>query len=223
MIKKFSKSLYLALIAVLVLTGSQFVYGWVSAPPNPPANNIDAPVNVGTLLQHKNGTLGLESLAVFGDTVLVGNVRIASGSPAPGKVLTSDANGNVSWTDLSGGSVTVIGGETRPCPADAVFGRIGTSMTNFTCTYISDYYCAPKAISGYGTTITGGLAGTSCYIGADLTTGTRSGGSSRFVSTHPSCQSPSFRPSGVTVFDIYPATRDISCPTGWNRSGDVCI
>jgi hypothetical protein len=75
---------------------------WTAAPPNPPNNNADAPINVGGLSQAKTGLLGLVNLVVT-------NLNVASGTPGIGQVLTSDSSGNASWQAPQGGSVS--GGE----------------------------------------------------------------------------------------------------------------
>jgi hypothetical protein len=61
----------LRILAILVLfvafSGYSFLKAdWSPAPTLPPGNNIDAPVNVGTLPQVKNGGLGVNTLAVYG-------------------------------------------------------------------------------------------------------------------------------------------------------------
>jgi hypothetical protein len=47
------------------------------------------------------------ALNVAGNTVIAGTIEIDGGSPAAGKVLTSDANGLASWQN-SGGSVVTM-------------------------------------------------------------------------------------------------------------------
>ena len=74
--------------------------GWNEAPADPPSNNTSAPINVGGLLQTKTGTLVVNGLAV-------NYLTVASGTPAVGKVLVSDANGNAKWASGGRGWVDI--------------------------------------------------------------------------------------------------------------------
>jgi hypothetical protein len=48
-------------------------YAWTGPTAAPPGNNVPAPINVGSTDQVKNGGLGLNSLAVFGNSLLGGS------------------------------------------------------------------------------------------------------------------------------------------------------
>lgn len=73
---------------------------WNPPPSSPPSNNVDAPINVGSLLQEKAGPLLLDT-----NLGILGNLVIATGSPAAGKVLTAiDDTGVVTWGNNGGGS-----------------------------------------------------------------------------------------------------------------------
>ena len=77
---------------------------WTGPTVLPPAGNVSAPLNIGALLQEKAGSLLLD-----GNLGVLGNLIIATGSPAAGKVLTAlDANGIVTWTATS--SLGIVGG-----------------------------------------------------------------------------------------------------------------
>ena len=97
------------------------------APSNCPSGTqgCDAPINVGTGAQIKNGDLGINNLAVYyksffaqnvkiGTTTATATIQIVDGNQANGKVLQSDANGNAKWVatstlGISGGSTGVTG------------------------------------------------------------------------------------------------------------------
>ncbi len=79
------------ILALTVITYS-VVYAWTGAPAGiPPANNVDAPVNVGVGTQYKSGSLGIGGLLK-----VYGTFNIPTGA-GTGKVLTSDAGGNATW------------------------------------------------------------------------------------------------------------------------------
>lgn len=109
--------LALGAFALSALAGS-----WTAPTQAPPSGNADAPLNVGALAQHKEGTLaigktsdaltglkldvngliGSTGLFTTGDLYVNGvssttQLKVTGGSPAIGKVLTSDASGNATW------------------------------------------------------------------------------------------------------------------------------
>jgi hypothetical protein len=60
-------------IVCAVLIGYQYLGAtWTEPVGTPPNNNVDAPVNVGSALQVKDGPLSVDGLAVFGDMEVSG-------------------------------------------------------------------------------------------------------------------------------------------------------
>ena len=49
-----------------------FALAWTASTSTLPNGDTNAPVNVGGVMQLKNGTLGVNGLGVFGNTILVG-------------------------------------------------------------------------------------------------------------------------------------------------------
>ncbi len=96
------------LVALTFVLGT-ITYAWTGAPEGtPPANNVDAPVNVGVVTQLKSGALGIDGLfRSYGSAIFDGGVKISTDSGL-GKILTSDAAGNASWTSTS--SLGISGG-----------------------------------------------------------------------------------------------------------------
>ncbi len=73
---------------------------WVAPTAPPPGNNVDAPLNAGSVLQEKAGGLWIhKGLSVDG------NLIIATGTPIKGAFLTAlDNFGTVGWTTTSAAS-----------------------------------------------------------------------------------------------------------------------
>ena len=94
-------------IATVFFFGMLYVQAWTGAPAGiPPANNVDAPINVGLVTQLKSGALGVDGLfRAYGSAIFNGPVNISTGAGA-GKVLTSDASGNASWVTPSASGIT---------------------------------------------------------------------------------------------------------------------
>lgn len=92
---KFTISISIALICSFFIFN--FIYAWIPAPSNPPADNASAPINVANSAQVKAGQLQLNGFRNIGTTLLEGPLQITSGSPGNGKVLTSDASGRATW------------------------------------------------------------------------------------------------------------------------------
>lgn len=88
-------------IALVILGLASNVYAWNPPTSTPPYNNTPPPINIGPESQQKDGGLGVGALAVYGKTVLIGNVKITSGTPGPGKFLIADDDkGNASWRTI---------------------------------------------------------------------------------------------------------------------------
>lgn len=64
--------LFVAFFALFVVS---VIGAWTGPTQAPPNGNVPAPVNVGSVSQIKNGSLGVNSLAVFGSALLSGNNR----------------------------------------------------------------------------------------------------------------------------------------------------
>ena len=60
-------------IPLLALLSFTLVTAWTGPTAPPPGNNVAAPINVGTTDQVKNGGLGVNSLAVFGNSLFGGS------------------------------------------------------------------------------------------------------------------------------------------------------
>jgi len=81
-----------ALLIGCVLTVNYLQAAWSPPLADPPNDNVDAPINIGTNDQVKNGGLSVDALAVFGGTYIQG---ASSTSPAPTGQVDVDVEGNV--------------------------------------------------------------------------------------------------------------------------------
>jgi hypothetical protein len=66
---------YVAVVIAGTVFASFVAVAWTGPSASPPDNNVSAPVNVGATSQTKNGALGVNSLAVFGNTLPSGSSR----------------------------------------------------------------------------------------------------------------------------------------------------
>jgi len=122
--KNIIHTVYTAVIAIGLVLGVSFAQAaWSGPGSTPPGGNIPAPINVGSSMQVKEGSLGVGPLAVFGDAQVVGKsiltnvdiagtLKIMSGNPQDNSVLVSDSLGNASWkrlSDVLGGSNSTSG------------------------------------------------------------------------------------------------------------------
>jgi trimeric autotransporter adhesin len=108
---------------------------WTGPTGTAPANNVAAPINVGTTYQIKNGNIGVSSLAVFGNTLLQANSYLNWGATAAStgygirdnsgtlefknsgsswasiqSTVNTLLNGSGQWTTGSGGAIYYNGG-----------------------------------------------------------------------------------------------------------------
>lgn len=82
--------------AIILVVGIAYAV-WTEPTAAPPGNNTDAPVNVGTLAQLKNGVLGVLGLMVYND-------YDQNGIDVTGRVLTAqNAYGAAAWAAGGGG------------------------------------------------------------------------------------------------------------------------
>ena len=115
--KTITQNIKIIILGLVVAGGVGYVSAaWNPAPSNPPANNVDAPINVGSNLQTKLGSLLLGGLGVGGDfTYLPTGVT----SVTPGQVLiATNASGKVGWGNAEvggggGGNVSNYGYDTQ--------------------------------------------------------------------------------------------------------------
>ncbi len=79
-------------IALGAFALSAFAGPWVAPTSAPTNGNVDAPINAGSLLQFKNGLLGVIGLATQ-------SLQVTAGAGTD-KLLTSDTTGNATWKTL---------------------------------------------------------------------------------------------------------------------------
>ena len=194
-IKKIISSIGIGAGAIILGLGIQYALAnWTQAPPGTPPNcpagyaGCDAPINVGTSAQAKNGSLSIGtsvattsvSLDVEGKlswlTGLIDNgpfQLIDAGALAgtdANKVLTSDASGNARWATPSGGGVV---------PSGTIMGYgIGSynynTQTVLSCSIsipVSPFICSgtsPSCLQGWSLITIGNqygsCANTTCFV-----------------------------------------------------------
>lgn len=73
------ESVKVAVLALVITLGVTYAYAaWVGPTSAPPDGNVDAPINVGAVDQIKDGGLGVNTLAVFGNGAFSGYMKIGS-------------------------------------------------------------------------------------------------------------------------------------------------
>lgn len=99
-------------LAVALSFGISFVYAWTAPTQNPPAGNVSAPINTGSVLQQKSGDFTVKNF--IADTVTIGGTINSSAITSPKFCIGSSCI--TAWEDVvglgGGGSVGVgCGGE----------------------------------------------------------------------------------------------------------------
>ena len=97
---KLKSILFPIVLAIILVSGAQYVSAWVGPTIAPPSGNVSTPINIGPITQTKAGSLGVGGLAVFGSSIFSGGVKIIDGSQGVNKVFTSDAQGNGTWQPI---------------------------------------------------------------------------------------------------------------------------
>lgn len=106
--------LVLVCLSVTVLTGYSFMEAAWTAPPagTPPANNVDAPINIGTVDQIKDGGLGVDTLAVYGSSTFIGTPILSRTAPMI-KFTDTDANSVDFWTHVNNNTFYILADRTN--------------------------------------------------------------------------------------------------------------
>tara|TARA_B100000745_G_C20078269_1_gene368304 strand:+ start:221 stop:889 length:669 start_codon:yes stop_codon:yes gene_type:complete len=163
-------------IACSLLLGYQYLGAtWSEPTGSPPANNVDAPINVGSTDQVKNGGLSVDALAVFGDvaitsggTLIVSNIcnadqstcgtveeflatSTSGGGSTPGN-LFANQHTETQCTSL-GGEVVAVGGETicrfpqNSCPSGWTNFSDWSTTENRSCTGTGYWGCSVGTVN----------------------------------------------------------------------------
>jgi hypothetical protein len=103
------------MLALALLLLASTALSWTGPSQAPTGGNVAAPVNVGTTAQTKNGTLGVNGLAVFGNALLSGASRYLNWGTTAGDTgygLRDNAgtiefkNSGGTWSPIGSGNLT---------------------------------------------------------------------------------------------------------------------
>ena len=110
--------LFASSLILVMFAGYSFLNAAWIAPPagTPPANNVDAPVNIGSVDQVKDAGLGVNTLAVYGSSTFIGLPNISR--PAPMIKFTDtinddDDNAMDFWTHVNSNSFYILADRTN--------------------------------------------------------------------------------------------------------------
>ncbi len=122
----------LLVVVVAMLAVSSSALAWTGPTQTPPNGNVSAPINIGTTAQVKNGGLSVNSLAVFGNTIISGVSRYLNfGTTAGATGYGIRDNAGVMEVKSSGGSWLGLlsgSGTTNYLPKLTAARTIGTSQ-----------------------------------------------------------------------------------------------
>ncbi|MES2223828.1 MAG: hypothetical protein V4469_02755 [Patescibacteria group bacterium] len=135
--KKTKTLIFLSTAFALIVTLSDVVSSWTPPTTSAPGGDTTPPINEGGDIQKKAGNLGVNGLASFGGATFTGKVQIKNGTQGEGKILVSDATGNVKW---------VTPPEYDPnglCPTGTIKRSDGQCGYSYTLTSAGYFYCSP--------------------------------------------------------------------------------
>ncbi len=119
-------------LCIVLISGVSFALAWTGPTQTPPNGNVSAPINIGTTAQVKNGGLSVNSLAVFGNTIISGVSRYLNfGTTAGATGYGIRDNAGVMEVKSSGGSWLGLlsgSGTTNYLPKLTAARTIGTSQ-----------------------------------------------------------------------------------------------
>jgi len=88
--KTFQYTFALSLLVFSSILFAAASYSWTGPTGTAPANNVSAPINVGTASQVKDGALSVDGLSVYGNQYVSGNLGVGV---SPGSTWKVDARG----------------------------------------------------------------------------------------------------------------------------------
>jgi hypothetical protein len=114
-------------IGAVIFTGVSVVFAWTGPSSAPPNGNASAPVNVSSIDQVKNGGLGINSLAVFGNAILSGASHYLNFGSTAGSVGYGfrDNAGTMEFKSSGGAWTAMSGASSSPSMTDAYFSSRG--------------------------------------------------------------------------------------------------
>lgn len=168
-------------VSIVALFGSSIAFGWTGPPASPPGANVPAPINVGSVAQVKNGSIGMNALAVFGNSLLAGsggsvvylNFKNTAGESGYG---IRDNNGTMeyknaggAWTPFSaGGSSSSSSSSSSGSTLYTIPGTYTFTVPNYTSTLTVELWGGGGGGTGYHYA---GGAGTASTFGSSLSAG----------------------------------------------------
>jgi hypothetical protein len=120
-------------IIVGAVFSSIIVFAWTGPSSSAPNNNVSAPLNVGSTNQVKNANLGVNGLAVFGNSILQAGSYLNWGA-------TSGTNGYGIWDNAGTLQFKNSGGNWASIQA-TVASLVNTSNPSFNTSVTSPEYC----------------------------------------------------------------------------------
>ena len=93
--KTFQYTFALSLLVFAIVLFAAASYSWTGPTGTAPANNVSAPINVGTASQVKTGGLWVASLGTDGGASFGGNVGIGTANPVSGRVQIDADSGEI--------------------------------------------------------------------------------------------------------------------------------
>ncbi|OGG58159.1 hypothetical protein A2853_01430 [Candidatus Kaiserbacteria bacterium RIFCSPHIGHO2_01_FULL_55_17] len=190
-------------VSCTALFAISVVFAWVGPTQPPPGGNVAAPINVGTINQVKNGGIGVNALAVFGNTILAnpGSATYLnfSGTSGSGGMGIRNNNGTMeyknsggAWTPFSSGGSGTSGtdGTTGPTgPQGPSNTQVFTYDTPGTYTWTKPATASTAQVQCWG----GGGGGTGGYAEGTIVghgVGSGGGGGGYITRTIPLSQLP---------------------------------
>jgi len=131
------------LIGAIIFGFASILFAWTGPTQTAPNGNVSAPVNVGAVDQVKNAGLSLNSLAVFGNTILSGVSRYLNfGTIAGSSGYGIRDNAGVMEFKHSGGSWTSI-------VSNTVQGGMTTGYVTSTSTTATSTFAKGVSVTGF--------------------------------------------------------------------------
>ena len=217
--------LFIGGVAFGTMCSSLIVSAWTGPSSTAPNGNVSAPLNVGSTAQVKNGSLGVNSLAIYGDAILAGtNLYLNFGTTAgsAGYGIRDNAgtlefkNTGGSWNNFTNSVLNILG-------ADAITSlkfSDGTAQTTSAGNYLTNGSISSIKFSDGTTLSTATSLPSGALCGMDVlvtTTGQCCTQTHQGQTCNPCTQNSTARLSYCKgTYD--PQT---GCPSGWLCSASV--
>jgi len=154
--KTFQYTFALSLLVFAIVLFAAASYSWTGPTGTAPANNVSAPINVGTASQVKSGALSVDGLSVYGSQYVSGHLGVGTGPNSSWKIVAQNGTYGIyadatSGQAIRGNATTGYAGYFTSGSSPGVYGESASSYGGYfnSGSSLGVYGVASNSYGGY--------------------------------------------------------------------------